>query len=93
MTVYGKVARLNPIQTKENCHSYPNSPITIFGKAQKGPPIRQPNAAESAPIKDKPQIEQLQDNHPVGDKAVSLMGTLSAMLRVVAAQTQRLQIP
>jgi hypothetical protein len=35
MTVYGKVARPYPIQTKENCRSYPNSPITIFGKVQK----------------------------------------------------------
>ena len=45
MTVYGKVARPDPRQTKENCHSYPNSPITIFGKAQKITPIRQPNDA------------------------------------------------
>ena len=45
MTVYGKVARPYPIQTKENCRSYPNSPITIFGKAQKKPPVHQPSAA------------------------------------------------
>ena len=48
--------------------------------------------AGSAPVKGKPQIEQRRYYHPVGDKAVSLMGAPSAMLRVVAAPTQSLQI-
>jgi hypothetical protein len=49
--------------------------------------------AVSASVKGKPQIEQRQDHRPVSNKAVSLMGAPSAMLCVVAAQTQSLQIP
>jgi hypothetical protein len=35
MTVFGKVARLNPGRNKENRRGYRVTPITIFGKAQK----------------------------------------------------------
>jgi len=62
--------------------------LTQVAKLERGKLKR----AGSAPVKGKPQIEQRQDNHPVSNKAVSLMGAPSAMLRAVAAQTQSLQI-
>jgi hypothetical protein len=37
-------------------------------------------------MKGKPQIEQRQDNHPIGDEAVWLIGAPSAMLREPPAQ-------
>jgi hypothetical protein len=45
MTVLGKVASLKPIRNKDNGRSYRLAPNIIFGKAQKQPPVRQPNDA------------------------------------------------
>jgi hypothetical protein len=44
-------------------------------------------------MKGKPQIEHRQDDHPVGNEAISSIGCPSAMLRFVTARTQRPQIP
>jgi hypothetical protein len=44
-------------------------------------------------MKGKPQIEHRQENHPVGDEAMSSISGPSAMLRFMTARTQRPQIP